>query len=238
MQSTTKRHPSAIHMRVGATRDGQAFVAWLFTASSTPAPMPPGGRRWPTGCRSMPRAPICVPDYRARVDRRSTPTARPSGAFRGFGVPQSAIAQESLFDELADKLGMDALEFRLLNALENGSPTVCGQVFAQASASGLSFRRCARPGQSARAEVAAPMPAARSEARRRAWRRAGMAAAIPRCPTPRPSRRGIRADGTVVLHQGATDIGQGSNTVIAQIFAEALGVPVRSLAADRPRYRR
>ena len=54
-------------------------------------------------------------------------------------------------------------------------------------------------------------------------------------PTPRPSASASRADGSVVLHQGAVDIGQGSNTVIAQIAADALGVPlgdVRLVGAD------
>ena len=45
-----------------------------------------------------------------------------SGAFRGFGVPQATIMQETLYDELAEKLGMDRLEFRLKNALRNGMP--------------------------------------------------------------------------------------------------------------------
>jgi xanthine dehydrogenase molybdopterin-binding subunit B len=53
----------------------------------------------------------------------------PSGAFRGFGVPQSAIAQEQLYDELALRLKIDPLEFRILNALDAGETTVTGQAF-------------------------------------------------------------------------------------------------------------
>ncbi|MFV2003307.1 MAG: xanthine dehydrogenase family protein molybdopterin-binding subunit, partial [Paracoccaceae bacterium] len=49
-------------------------------------------------------------------------------------------------------------------------------------------------------------------------------------PNPSTIKAGIRADGAVVLHQGAMDIGQGANTVIAQIFAQSLGVPVHSLS--------
>ena len=49
-------------------------------------------------------------------------------------------------------------------------------------------------------------------------------------PNPSTIRAGLRADGTVVLHQGAMDIGQGSNTVIPQIFARAFGVPVQQIA--------
>jgi CO/xanthine dehydrogenase Mo-binding subunit len=53
-------------------------------------------------------------------------------------------------------------------------------------------------------------------------------------PNPSTIRAGLRPDGTVVLHQGAMDIGQGANTVIAQIFARALGVPVHRLALLGP----
>ena len=53
-------------------------------------------------------------------------------------------------------------------------------------------------------------------------------------PNPSTIRCGIRADGTVVLHQGAVDIGQGANTVVAQIFADALGVALSRLRLIGP----
>ena len=51
----------------------------------------------------------------------------PAGAFRGFGVPQSAIAHEALMDGLADRLGLDRLEFRHRNALRPGDTTHAGR---------------------------------------------------------------------------------------------------------------
>ncbi len=60
---------------------------------------------------------IHVPNYRA-LTRAVHTNIVPAGAFRGFGVPQAAIAQEQLYDELADRVGIDRLEFRILNALE------------------------------------------------------------------------------------------------------------------------
>ncbi|MEO0913038.1 MAG: molybdopterin cofactor-binding domain-containing protein, partial [Pseudomonadota bacterium] len=120
-----------------------------------------------------------------------------------------------------------------LNALENGVPTVCGQVFPQ----GVGIRACLealRPGwRAARAEAEAFNTAAR-DAERPLRRGVGVAAGWYGCgntslPNPSTIRAGIRPDGRVVLHQGAMDIGQGANTVIAQIFAEALGVPTSDL---------
>jgi CO/xanthine dehydrogenase Mo-binding subunit len=54
----------------------------------------------------------------------------PAGAFRGFGVPQAVIATETLLDELAETLGIDALELRHRNAIRAGDRTASGQVIA------------------------------------------------------------------------------------------------------------
>ena len=66
----------------------------------------------------------------AHVEARSRAlltNARPPGAFRGFGVPQAAIAHEALMDDLALRLGIDRLRFRLQNALRAGDRTATGQ---------------------------------------------------------------------------------------------------------------
>ena len=57
----------------------------------------------------------------------------PAGAFRGFGVPQAAIANETLMDDLAEKLGMDRLAFRLKNAIRAGDETATGQLLAHSA---------------------------------------------------------------------------------------------------------
>ena len=102
--------------------------------NSTPAPMPAGGRPSRRACRCMPAARIwCrMPKRAARPIFTNCP---PSGAFRGFGVPQSAIASEAAMDALADAVGMDWLEFRRVNALRPGDATITGQVLEDSSAS-------------------------------------------------------------------------------------------------------
>ena len=175
--------------------------------------------------------PYAVHDYRAEAVGVHT-HCPPSGAFRGFGVPQAAIAQEVLFEELAAACGMDSLEFRVLNALENGVPTVCGQVFEQGVGIKACFEALRSPWEDALAEVKAANTAA--AAQRSAVRRGvGLAAGWYGCgntslPNPSTIKAGVRGDGQFVLHQGAMDIGQGANTVISQIFAEALGFDSRS----------
>ncbi|QMU59855.1 MAG: molybdopterin-dependent oxidoreductase [Boseongicola sp.] len=232
MQSTTKRHPSDIHLKIGADASGRISGFKFFGEFDTGAYASWG----PTVANRVPvhaSGPYAITDYRAESTAIYTnnPT---SGAFRGFGVPQSAIAQECLFDELAAKLSKDPLDFRILNALDNDVPTVCGQTFSQ----GVGIKACFNELKTAwDAEKTA---AANFNARNNTLKRGvGVAAGWYGCgntslPNPSTIKCGIRSDGTIVLHQGAMDIGQGANTVIAQIFATALGVPTDKLSIVGP----
>lgn len=232
MQSTTKRHPSDINLRIGADKSGKItgfdFLG-LFDTGAYASWGPTVANRVPVHASG----PYQIADYRAESKGIHTNNP-PAGAFRGFGVPQSAIAQESLFDVLAEKLGMDALEFRILNALENGAPTVCGQVFDQ----GVGIKACLKALRPAWASERAA--AEKFNANSKIIKRGvGIAAGWYGCgntslPNPSTIKSGIRADGTVVLHQGAMDIGQGANTVITQIFATALGLPISQIELIGP----
>tara|TARA_R110002012_G_scaffold255091_2_gene434714 strand:+ start:35867 stop:38614 length:2748 start_codon:yes stop_codon:yes gene_type:complete len=227
MQSTTKRHPAQIRIKVGANADGTLSGLRFdgdFNTGSYASWGPTVANRVPVHASG----PYYIPDYRAQ-SRAVHTHCPPSGAFRGFGVPQSAIAQETVFDLLAEKLGMDALDFRLKNALSDWVRTVCGQVFPQ----GVGIRQCLealRP-----AWEAAKIECAAFNDRNSAVKRGvGLASAWYGCgntslPNPSTIKAGLRGDGTIVLHQGAMDIGQGSNTVIPQIFAKALGVSVSDI---------
>jgi len=225
IRSTTKRHPSKIVCRAGATFEGK-LVAMDFAADFNTGAYASWG---PTVAARVPihaSGPYKVPHSRA-ITRAIHTHLVPAGAFRGFGVPQGTIAQEQLYDALAEKVGMDKLEFRCINALDNESPTVTGQVLG----AGVGIRACfeaLRPRwQEARREAAAFNSAASGP-----WRRgvgvAGMWYGCGNTSLPNPStmRVGLKRDGRIALHQGAVDIGQGSATVVTQICAEALGVPL------------
>jgi CO/xanthine dehydrogenase Mo-binding subunit len=151
----------------------------------------------------------------------------PAGAFRGFGVPQAAIAQEQLYDDLADRVGIDRLEFRLLNALDDHTPTVTGQVLGE----GVGIRACfeaLRPGWSVSRARTAEFNARATGPLRCGVGVAGMWYGCGNTSLPNPStvRIGLKRDGRIALHQGAVDIGQGSNTIVTQICADALGAPI------------
>ena len=234
MRATTKRHPSDIALTVGCDAEGK-ISGFDFQGTFNTGAYASWG---PTVANRVPvhaSGPYFVPDYAARGTAVHTHTPA-AGAFRGFGVPPSAIAQELAFDLLADLAGIDRLEFRRRNALQNGQPTVCGQVFE----SGVGIADCLEtlqsPWKRATREAADWNASNPYSALRKG---VGVASCWYGCgntslPNPSTIRIGVRPDGQVVLHQGAMDIGQGANTVIAQIAADSLGVPVHALKLVDP----
>lgn len=223
--STTKRHPARMRLRAGASRDGR-LTALDFTADFNTGAYSSWG---PTVAGRVPvhaSGPYRIPNYRA-LTRAVHTNLVPAGAFRGFGVPQAAIAQEQLYDDLAERVGMDPLEFRILNALKNEDPTVTGQVLGEGVGICACFEALRPKWRSARAQ-AKEFNANASGPLRRGVGVAGMWYGCGNTSLPNPStvRIGLKQDGRIALHQGAVDIGQGSNTIVAQICADAVGAPI------------
>jgi CO/xanthine dehydrogenase Mo-binding subunit len=225
--TTTKRHPAKIWARAGASRDGKIVGLDFYGEFNTGAYASWG----PTVAGRVPvhaSGPYFVPNYRALTQAVHTHLV-PAGAFRGFGVPQASIAQEQLYDELADKLGLDRLEFRFLNALDGAQPTVTGQVLG----AGVGIRQCLealRPHWARARHEAETANLANIRDNGSSLRGVGVAGMWYGCgntalPNPSTIRLGLKPDGRLALHQGGVDIGQGSNTVITQICADALGAP-------------
>ncbi|MDY0746882.1 molybdopterin cofactor-binding domain-containing protein [Paucibacter sp. R3-3] len=233
MATSTKRHPARMVSTMAADAAGRicavvfegdyntgAYASW-GTAVANRVPVHAGG-------------PYRVPHYAAHARAVHTHIT-PAGAFRGFGVPQTMMLQEQLIDALARQAGIDALEFRLLNALKLGDSIPTGQVLHD-SVGMFDCLEALRPAWQA--------------ANARAQQRNGTAPGLVRhgvglaaffygigntaLTNPSTVRIGLRPDGGLVLHQGAVDAGQGSNTVIPQIAADALGVPLARLQIIGP----
>lgn len=225
IRSTTKRHPSRIRCKAGATHDGKLLAMDFCGEFNTGAYASWG----PTVAGRVPihaSGPYKLPNYRGVTSAVHTHLV-PAGAFRGFGVPQATIAQEQLYDELAEKLGMDRLEFRIQNALDNDSANSTGQVMAE----GVGIRACLKALRARWQESRRTACAFNSNGHEPLRRGVGVAGMWYGCgntclPNPSTVRVGLQRNGRIALHQGAVDIGQGSNTVIAQICAEALGAPI------------
>lgn len=223
MASTTKRHPGTMTAKIGADETGR-ITGMTFHGDFNTGPYASWGPTVATRVPVHASGPYRTPHYRATT--RAIHTNGPvSGAFRGFGVPQAAILQETLYDELADACGIDRLSFRIRNALRDGERSVCGQTLH-----GVGIVDCLEALEPRWREAAGEIRAFNDNSSVRK-RGIGIASCWYGCgntalPNPSTVRLGLRADGRLKLHQGATDIGQGSNTVITQICADALGLPL------------
>jgi CO/xanthine dehydrogenase Mo-binding subunit len=226
MQASTKRHPGSMQASIGADAGGKV-VAMTFHGDFNTGAYASWGPTVATRVPVHASGPYLTPNYRAtsRAVHTNGPT---SGAFRGFGVPQAAITQESLYDDLAQKCGIDRLEFRRINALRDGDVTPCGQTLQAVGI--IDCLDALKPHwDEFHAEVTVFNTTSLAHKRgigiASCWYGCGNTA----LSNPSTVRFGITPDGQFNLHQGATDIGQGSNTVIAQIAADALGVQVEMI---------
>jgi CO/xanthine dehydrogenase Mo-binding subunit/aerobic-type carbon monoxide dehydrogenase small subunit (CoxS/CutS family) len=224
MAASTKRHPARVQAKFGCDADGKLVACDLTAAFDTGAYASWG----PTVANRVPvhaMGPYAIPNVRTWGAAFFT-NGPPAGAFRGFGVPQAAIAHEAMMDELADKLGMDRLELRHRNALRVGDTTATGQVLAHSAGLAQCLDALRPYWRKAHAEVAAFNAAA--DVRRRGVGLGCMWYGIGNTSMSNPSRMrvGLSPAGALTLYNGAVDIGQGSNTILMQIAADAVGLPL------------
>ncbi len=227
MASSTKRHPSAITAQASCDSAGR-LISFTFDGDFNTGAYASWG---PTVAGRVPvhaTGPYRVPHVRNR-SRAVYTNETPAGAFRGFGVPQAAIAQEALFDTLAEKAGLDRLEFRHLNAIRVGDATATGHVLTASTGLAECLDKL-RPHWAALLEDAAAFNAQATPARRGVgigcmWYGIGNTS----MSNPSHMRLTLDRAGTITFWNGAVDIGQGSTTVLAQIAADALGAPVDAL---------
>lgn len=228
MASTTKRHPAQMRARAACDADG-CLVGYDFIGDFDTGAYASWG---PTVADRVPihcPGPYRVPNVRAAT-RAVLTNAAPSGAFRGFGVPQAALLHEALMDDLAARCGIDPLDFRRLNAIRPGDAISTGHVL-ESSAGLVQCLDALRPRWAEwRAEVEA-YNGRHGHVRRRGvgigtvWYGCGNTS----ISNPSTIRIGIARDGRVTLYSGAVDIGEGANTVLVQIAADALGIEAERL---------
>ncbi len=226
MASTTKRHPARIVAKASTDAQGR-LTAYEMTGDFNTGAYASWG---PTVANRVPihaYGPYTVPNVWNRT-RAIYTNDTPAGAFRGFGVPQSAIANETLMDDLAEKLGLDRWQIRRINALKAGDATAAGQILL-ASAGLPQCLDALKPAW----DKALADAAAHNASNARHKRGAGIACMWYGCGNtalPNPSEMRItlerdEAAGAVFrLHSGAVDIGQGVSTVLLQIVREALAI--------------
>jgi CO/xanthine dehydrogenase Mo-binding subunit len=145
----------------------------------------------------------------------------PAGALRGFGIPQLVWAYESHTDMIARALKLDPLEFRRKNLLHEGRPQATGQIVQDAKLEPVLERVAARLNWG--------KPYERGTGAVRRGRGIAFAIKAVISPTTSVANITIAADGSATLYCGTVDMGQGSDTAMAQIVGEVLDIPAQSV---------
>ena len=203
---------SAAHITVkmGATKDGRLTVAsasLVYEAGAFP------GSPVPSGCRTM-LAPYVIPNAHVEGFDVVVNTQK-SAAYRAPGSPVAAYAAESVVDELANKLGIDPIELRLLNAAKEGTRQPAGPVFRRIG--NVEMLEAARDHDHYQTPIEGKFRG-RGVASGAWFNGSGPASAV----------ASVNPDGSVGLIEGSPDIG-GSRAVMAIHVAEVLGIDVKDV---------
>jgi aldehyde oxidoreductase len=214
-----KRHAEWLHYRTGATRDGKIVASEVRIygdggayASASDAVL---FRSAAFAC-----GPYSIPNVKVDVYGVFTNNP-PSSAFRGFGNPQVTFGSEIQMDRIAEELGMDPVELRLLNILDAGDSTITGHIL-QHSVGARPTLEAVRESLKESGIPDAPPGKEIGIGYASSYKNVGLGSGM---EDAAGAHLILQDDGVVLLRQGAMDMGQGSDTVMVQIAAQTLGVP-------------
>lgn len=218
--STIGRHPSTIRIKTGVKKDGTlvARQVKMYLATGAYAEKGPTVTRFAgvsaAGPYKIPN--VSIEGYCVYTNHQV------AGAFRGYGGPQSSWAYESQMDMIADRLGLDPLELRLRHVYVDGDTHTTGQPIVSEG-----LRECL-------VQIGESMEWGSKPLKENQGR--GIACMERAVKTPFGSAAFVKVneDGSVDVLSSTTEVGQGSATIICQIVAEELGVPMESVRKAAP----
>ncbi len=225
---TGRRYGGFVRMKTGFKRDGTLVAREVEVFYDLGAYALSGPANAKTGSY-VASGPYRVPNRRLTTYAVYT-NLPPAGPYRGVGVPHVAWAYESEMDRIARHLGMDPLELRLKNLLQEGDIFVTGESLVSVGISDCLRQAATGIGWRGREEQA-------DNASEGSLRRGkGLAVIMKSTTTPTASAASVRlnSDGSVMLLTSSTEIGQGVRTCLAQIVAERLGFPVERVTVSAP----
>src|SRR3989454_4119492 len=249
MVATTKRHPSRTQHKTAVTKDGKLLAMEINFVID-------GGAYCTLSPVVLSRGtihaagPYFCPNVRIHSKAVAT-NVPPHGAFRGFGAPQSIFGLELHMDKVAKTIGLTPEEFRRRNFIKQGETTATNQIIREkVDMEGLLKRAFALSDYHTKHEQFAPENGGRA-GRMPAYRRQDVGA--PRKGIGFASfmhgagftgsgegylqsvvGAGATPEGRVQILAASTEIGQGTNTVFAQIAAEALGLDYDLIEVTQP----
>ena len=209
-EATGPTSGSYMWVKMGATNDGKitaAEASLAFDAGAFPGSPVTAGAQCIFACYDL---------ENARVDGYDVVANKPPvAAYRAPGAPIAAFGCETVVDELAEKLGLDPMEFRLRNAAKEGTRRVDGPVFPKIG--NIETMEAARDSDHYRGKLAG------------AHRGRGVASGFWfNIGLQSSASISVQADGTIALVEGSTDIG-GTRASIAMQAAEVLGIPAEDV---------
>ena len=230
-----KRHQAVLRAKWGATREGKLIAieneiigdagAYMYTTNKV------------LGNSTITcTGPYFIPNVKTDVYGVYTNNV-PGAAFRGFGAPQALFMTELQMDKLAEKLGMDPVEFRLKNALKDGDTLGVGTP----SPSPVSVIECIEATRdkfewdSEKWKAESPSHLKRGRGFAAGFKNIGFSFGYQENCWAKIELRGKGEIDEVILHHAAAEVGQGNHTVMTQMAAEAVGVPfekVKLIASD------
>lgn len=229
-----KRHPYVLMAKWGATKEGKIIAAEMEVIAD-------GGAYAYTSTKVLGNATLmCTGPYEienVNVDTYAVYTNNiPGGAFRGFGGPQGAFAAESQVNKLAEKLHIDPVELRMRNLLQEGSLLSTGTPLPEGVSLLNVAEECARSaGWEPYSDGWAKSKESNSFENKHLSQGKGFACAfknvgfsygfVDECWATVKLHGDVEIEKAVVHHAGA-DVGQGTHTIMAQIAADAVGIPL------------
>ncbi|HEY9077148.1 MAG TPA: xanthine dehydrogenase family protein molybdopterin-binding subunit [Anaerolineaceae bacterium] len=230
-----KRHPFTIRAKWGATRAGKVTAAKIELIED-------GGAYAYTSTKVLGNATLLatgsydIPNV--HVDARAVYTNNiPNGAFRGFGGPQAIFAAESQMNKLAEALGMDPVEIRMKNILQEGSLLSVGTPLPKGVSMPQVVEACAQqagwvhtkdgwihPDRSKSSDVDSPLR--RGIGIACGFKNVGFSYGAPEHSWATVELKGESEIEEVIVYHAGADCGQGAHTVFVQVAAETLGLPI------------
>lgn len=228
-----KRHPITLWSKWGATKDGKIVAAearvlgdvgaYSYTSAKVMA-----------NCNLTVTGPYEIPNI--QIDTYGVFTNNiPTGAFRGFGAPQGALAAEGQINKLAEALGLDPVEIRARNVIHEGSILSVGTPLPKGVSMPEVVEACARESywtQSENEWQLTPVEQPKNPALRRgrgfacAFKNVGYSFGFPEQSWATIELYGNGEIERVIVRQAGAEVGQGAHTVFVQMAADAVGVPV------------
>ena len=219
-----KRHPVTAKAKWGATRDGKLVAAEMELISDGGAYMYTSNKVLGNSAITS-TGPYFIPNLKADVYGVYTNNV-PGAAFRGFGAPQALYMAEMQMDKLAEKLGMDPLEFRLKNALRDGDALGVGTPApGPVSIVKVMEEAAAKFGwDKYKKQTSKNRHLARGRGFAAGFKNIGFSFGYQENCWAKVEIHGSDKIEKVIVHHAGAEVGQGTHTVMAQMAAEAVGV--------------